>query len=243
MVGRLLFCFPLFLLATISQAASVINLNIAPKSYPPFFIHDKNKDTGVFLEIVEEIVKHQGKQLNLMRIPRKRGNAWVANGSDNAVVRAIEWVPDAAEFSFSEPLLQFKSILISPKSKPLEFDNLAQLKGKKLLTRLGFKYPQLQPFFDNKIITRIDVDEQLKVFQLLKRGRADAAVMNEQVALWLIKKHQLKGQFNLSQSSFGVFDIRVMFNKANSVNLAGFNQSLDTIKSKGVIEQILRKYQ
>ena len=163
--------------------------------------------------------------------------------TENAVVRAVEWVPEPASFIFSDPILQFRSVLVSTKNQPLEFDNLNQLKGKKLLTRLGFKYPQLQPYFDLKKITRIDTDAQYKMFQLLAKGRADAAVMNEQVALWLIKKHGLKGQFNLSRSSFGVFNIRVMFNKANSEYLKHFNESLHDVKTSGIIERILNKYQ
>ncbi len=248
LIVSLLIFLPLSLLPNLSHAENIINtrvlnINVAPKSYPPFFIREKEQESGVFLEIIQEIVKHQGKELKLMRIPRKRGNAWVAKGQNNAVVRAIEWVPDAANFLFSDPILQFKSVLVSLKSNPLEFDYLDQLRGKKLLTRLGFKYPQLQPYFDMKTITRIDADAQYKMFRLLKKGRADAAIMNEQVALWLIKKHQLKGQFNLSKSSFGVFDIRVMFNKANSEYINSFNQSLYNIKRQGAIERILKHYQ
>lgn len=242
LLSKLVCLLFLLTLSNTSSASETLSFNVTPKSYPPFFVRDENGDSGIFLDIVTQVTKQNGDRLNMVRIPRKRGNQWVKNGQLNAVIRAIEWVPRAAQFSFSEPIIQFKSVLVSRADRALEFSQVNDLRGKKLLTHLGFKYPKLQPFFEMKSIQRVDVDSQLKMLQMLQKGRADGAVINEKVALWLIKKHHLQGQFHLSANNFGTFNIRVMFDKSNQAYVERFNQSLSIIKGRGVIDQVLNKY-
>lgn len=233
----------MLLTPSFAYANNVVSLNVTPKSYPPFFISNEKEDTGIFFEIIETVVEHQGSHLKAMRIPRKRGNAWVEQGDLNAVVRAVEWVPEAHKFSFSDPILQFKSVLVSLRTRSLEFTKVADLAGSKLLTQLGFKYPKLSPYFATQAIERIDVDSQYKMLQMILKGRGDGAVINEKVALWLIKKHQLQGLFYISKASFGSFDIRVMFNKKNGEFVKAFNQSFKQVQEQGRIESVLEKYQ
>ncbi|MEH6446171.1 MAG: transporter substrate-binding domain-containing protein [Oceanospirillaceae bacterium] len=227
----------------VSCAQNIINFNVTPKTYPPFFTSSLAGESGIFLEIMQEIVSRQGDLLNKVKVPRKRGDCWVANGSFNVAVRAIEWVPQAADYRFSDPVLQYKSILVSRRDKALEFQSIKQLIGKKLITSLGFKYPVLQPFFTDKSIARIDVTSGLKMLQLIKKGRADAAIMNETVARWLIKEHQYKGEFYLSERDLGVFNIRLMFNKTQKRYVESVNQILISIKQEGKLQQIVNKYQ
>ncbi|MFT5706763.1 MAG: polar amino acid transport system substrate-binding protein [Oceanospirillaceae bacterium] len=233
----------LCILPTFSSAQNIINFNVTPKTYPPFFTSSAAGESGIFLEIMQEIVSRQGDILHKVKIPRKRGDTWVKNGKLNVAVRALEWVPRANDYSFSDPVLQYKSVLVSRGDKPLEFQYVKQLKGKKLITYLGFKYPVLDSFFMEKSIARIDVSSGSKMLQLIEKGRADAAIMNETVARWLIKEHKYKGVFYLSKGSLGVFDIRLMFNKAQKKYVESVNRTLANIKQEGKLQQIFNKYQ
>ena len=169
-----------------------IRLGVNP-NYPPFdFMNEKGVFAGISADYVEIIAKQLG--ITMTVVP---GLSWTEaiEGTKEGrvdVVVGIKQTEERRQFlEFTPDYLTFPIVIITRKNHPM-IAGLADLRGKTLA--LGQNYASTQ-----EIERRYPEIKQLlfasmgETLTAVRRGEADAAVMNLGTASYLIAKHALTG--------------------------------------------------
>jgi len=218
--------------------------NISKQGYPPFMLpgDTENQPSGIIYEILKKILSKQGLSVETISIPKNREQRYFELGYVDAHATAVEWIDQPQNYVFSDPILEIRNVVFSRADAPLQFQQLENLIGKKLITRLGFLYPPLTTLFETGKIGRQDTTSNLSMLKMVLGGRGDGAIMNDAVGAWIIKENQLSGQFVASYNSITNYGYRIMFSKEWEFLITAFNQELNQMKQTGEIEEICARY-
>ena len=196
--------------------------SMPPEGYPPFLIQGPDGSTsGIMLDVLSRLSSHQGYTIRQEYYPEIREGTMVEQGKIDARAKAREWVKDPDRFTWSDPITECTDVLVFLKTKPLIFRDLDDLTDKKIIAHLGYTYPVLDPLFSSNKIRRFDEYNETAMLDSLLKAEHDAAVMNKQVALWLIKNNKkYQGKFRFSEKIIDTVGYRIMF--TNKKNWGGF---------------------
>ncbi len=223
--------------------SEIILFNMSPKGYPPYMIKEAGKQPrGIMIETLQFIASKHGYKVKIDSIPRKRVVLRLNSGKLDATPRAKEWVSNPENFEFTDSIIRVRDVLFSLQESPLKFEEIEDLFGKEIGTHLGYKYPMLTTYFKNNRILRNDTISENAILEMLIRKRTEAAIVNEIVGKWLIKKNHWKDKFVISKKDVGGFDYRIMFAKRWRSFVHKFNKELLLMKRNGMLEKIMSKY-
>lgn len=239
--------FPLYVLlmwmGCALAADKTIRLATPPGGFPPFIIVAPGQPTsGIVVDVLQEIAALQGYQVRHTDAPKKRVEQMILDGQLDASPRALEWGGDPRVFVFTDSVIRIRDLVFSRRQAPLRYRSPDDLLGKSLGTHLGYVYPQLTPYFDSKKILRADAGTEKSMLLMLQAGRTDALVMNELVALWLIKTENLQDQFSAADTELDGHEYRLMFGPQWSEFVAHFNRELARMKRDGRLARVIGKY-
>ncbi len=224
-------------------ADKTIRLATPPGGFPPFIIVAPGQPiSGIMVDVLREIAAPQGYEIRATEAPKKRVEQMILEGQLDAAPRAMEWGGDRRLFLFTDPVLRVRDLVFSRRQAPLRYRSPDDLLGKWVGTHLGYSYPLLSPYFDSKKIMREDAGTEKSMLLMLQAGRTDAVVMNEMVALWLIKTENLQDQFTSSDTELDGYEYRLMFGLRWSDFVAQFNRELARMKRDGRLERVISKY-
>ncbi|MCP4160535.1 MAG: amino acid ABC transporter substrate-binding protein [Deltaproteobacteria bacterium] len=197
---------------------------------------------GIMIETLQIIASKHGYTVKIDRIPRKRVVLRLNSGKLDATPLAKEWISNPENFEFTDSIIRVRDVLFSLQKLPLKFEKIEDLFGKEIGTHLGYKYPMLTTYFKNNRILRNDTISEKAMFEMLLRKRTDAAIINELVGKWHIRKNLWKGKFVASKKDVGGFDYRIMFARKWRDFVHKFNKELSLMKQNGLLEKIISKY-
>ena len=216
-------------------------------AWPPYLIKEQNgKDRGILIDVMTMIASKHGFSVKIEPLPEKRALRGITSGDIDAYSKAKEWVADPKGYLWTDPIVESTDVLIFPKDRPVKFETSDDLKGKKIGTILGYRYPLLEPYFGNGRIKRDDVKKDSLMLRKLLRNRDDAAIINKLVAFWVMRQNpELKGKFDFSDKPVGKAGCRFMFTTKGDWQpfIQTFNQELALMKTDGRLDAILQKYQ
>ena len=161
---------------------------------PPYLMLDNNeKPTGIAVDIVNEIFRRKKIKVKQIVIPWKRCLKYIQ-------AKRIDIVPNSsfkkerAEYAYyTDPFYETHLVLYYKKSrfsKPPKINSAKDLKRYKVGGVLGFNYKQYNGIID------IDTgaNSRVNLIKMLKAGRVDFAVLQEEIML----ARQKKGEVDLS---------------------------------------------
>lgn len=244
-----LICLPLGLACSFYAIAAQVSdektfhFNISPNGYPPYMIVDQDEPSGIMWDVVSLISERLGYNIVAQKIPRKRVDQMLLNGSIDGTSRAKEWTRKPKDFLFTDPVIEVKEVFFTPKYANKTYHSPEDLFSKTVVTHLGYRYPELQPHFESGAITRFDVSKDRDMFLFLLHGnRFDAAVVDLLVGKWILKNEGLRDQFTASVGGMTSYGFRVMLNKEWQPFANKFNAELTRIRENGELEAILANY-
>ena len=221
-------------------------------SIPPYVIAEKND--GLELELLRQSFAVKGYTVLPSYLPLARTFMSFEDGSLDGVINVK---PGMVNGFYSDVVITFHNHAISLKNNELKINSLEDLHQKSIVAfqRASFI---LGPQFASVVQTNSDYDEvadqSLQVKQLF-RNRADVIIMDKKIfkyfRKWLYDRSlSLKGEYIVSQKDllrpiiyhdiFPPSDYQFAFLSEQVRD--DFNAGLSTIKTNGVYEQILRKY-
>ncbi len=238
-----LFIFSLFFCHQLA-ADPVIVFNMSPSGYPPFMINDEQQHpSGIMYDVLKRIALKHHYQIQTTSTPRKRVDIQLDSGKLDASARAKEWMQNPEDYVFTDTIIKVRDVIFSSSKTPLIFNNIEDLYGKTISTHLGYKYPMLDASFNKQKIFKSDSYSEEAMLGKVLIDRADAAIVNESVGLWLIKsKPAWQGQFVIAKKILNSFDFRIMFSKKWRPFVNKFNQELANMKKDGELENIISSY-
>ncbi len=184
-------------------ADRVVNIGVYENA-PKIFISESGQPSGIFIDIIEDIAKNEG--WNLHYVP----GTWV-DGLDRLEKGEIDLMPDVAYSAARERLFSFHKMPVLSSwfqvyaRKGSGIHTILDLNGKTIavLERSVQRdaFTQLDKGFGLNT-TIISLSDYKTIFEIIKKGEADAAITNRFYGLMHAKK-------------FGLEDTAVIFNPSD----------------------------
>lgn len=225
-------------------ADPALTVRVQRNAYAPYVILDPQTEAkGILIEVLRKSATEQNIQLLTKKFPKKRVIKGLLHGQIDAAPMAKEWFSEKGPFLFSDPIVKIQDVLVSLRSSPIEYSTPEKLKGLRIITHLGFKYPLLDPYFKNRKIRRRDGKNEFIMLKMLKLKRGEAAVLNHLVALWLIKNNpDFQNLYSISKNEISNVAYRIIFHEKWAPFVKKFNQDLKRMKQNGDLKKIISKY-
>ena len=224
--------------------ADVIKFNIYDEGYPPYMIEQENGDySGIMVDVLRQIAQLEGHQIQVIKLPRKRMVKMTLMGEADVSVTAIEWIKDPQKLTFTDPVIESRDVLFSLRKKPLLFNELKDIYGSTLAAHFGYVYPFLDEAFAEGNIFRRNALSFESMLKMTLLNQTDAAVINRDVGLWVIKNSpEFRRKFLSTDKAVNVFQLRLMLNKKWQPFVTRFNYHLAMLRKSGELRKIVERY-
>lgn len=235
--------FSTFASQATSQEKQIFRFNVSPNGYPPYLIVHQNQPSGIMWDVVSAVAQRLGYTVIAEQIPRKRVDQMLLEGYIDGTPRAREWADDPEQFLFTDPVVDIEEVFFAPAGSNFSYESPEDLVSKTLVTHLGYRYPPLEPYFEEGRIRRFDVSRDKDMFTFVLHGdRFDAAVADRLVGKWILRNEGLRQQFEITTKGISNYGFRLMLRKDWQSFANKFNQELAKMKENGELDAILANY-
>lgn len=226
-----------------SQEKQVFRFNVSPNGYPPYLIVHQNQPSGIMWDVVSVVARRLGYTVIAEQIPRKRVDQMLLEGYIDGTPRAREWADDPEQFLFTDPVVDIEEVFFVPAQSGFSYESPDDLVSKTIVTHLGYRYPLLEPYFEEGRIRRFDVSRDKDMFTFVLHGdRFDAAVADRLVGKWILRNEELRQHFDITSESISNYGFRLMLRKDWHSFANRFNEELAKMKENGELDAILANY-
>ena len=228
-------------LATFSGTASAQTPNVlqvaTDATFPPMEFTENGARTGFDVDIMNALAKAMGKQVQWTDIDFKGLIPGLVARRFDVAISAIYITDERAKVvDFTEPYYAGGLVALVKSDSPIK--TLADLNGKKVSVQVGTKsvnflrdnYPQ---------VTRIEVEKNQEMFDLVGIGRADAAVTGKPAAFQLART---RGGFRVLDKQLTTEQYGIAVRKDEPGLKAALNAALEKIKADGTYAAIVHKW-
>ena len=232
-----------------SAGAYAESIKVSTSSYAPYVIVADGKVTsGVYVELLNAILKQSGTTVEYMAAPWKRATTMAEEGSANATMPWFKTNEREAIYLFSEPIIEASNKVFIKKGgkvpSNLDWKSYADFKPYKMGGTIGFWYEE--GFKKAGVPLELVASDDLNV-KKLQAGRIDAFITDELVGKYLIKIGYpgQEGDFDtvVRPDSIAALHVMVAKKSPGSANLIqSINEGLKKIKASGEYDKIVAKY-
>jgi polar amino acid transport system substrate-binding protein len=208
-----------------------------------FYDHDKNLIGGILKETMDAIAAQLGREPLYLTLPRKVvDQASEQNKIDMRCYVVEGWVKDPNLYNWSEEIFDVVNVIAFAHGTP-PVRRIEDLKGVKVGTVLGYKYPKLEAQFTDGTMFRSNACSESSNIQKLVQNRVSYAIVENLEFAWQVKgkdrqKFESKDFFELER-----FPIKCALLKTSSVSAADFNRAIGKLKREGFFKKLLSKYE
>jgi len=221
----------------------IFHFNISPNGYPPYLIVDGSHPSGIVWDVVSLVSERLGYTLVAEKIPRKRIDQMLLEGRVDGTARAREWTEHPENYLFTDPIVNIEEVFFTPRDSAISYESPEDLISTTLVTRLGYYYPALEPYFEKGLIKRFDASRDREMFIFTLHGnRFDAAVADRLVGQWFLRNEGLQEKFIISTNSISQYGFSIMLRKEWKEFADAFNTELALIRRNGELDAILANY-
>ncbi|WP_409422962.1 transporter substrate-binding domain-containing protein [Pseudaeromonas sp. ZJS20] len=221
--------------------AQEISFNMGPAGYPPYMILPSQglPARGIMLDVLQRASGELGLSVTPRQFPRKRVNLALAAHDLDVTPRAMEWEPKASQYAFTQPVLMLGDVLFCHTRQP---QNLADLHGLILGTKLGYAYPELASGFLDGEFTRQDAKTELAMLRKVLAHRTDCAVVNQAVGQWLIRANPPLASLHMADVGLPKVGFRFMFRQEDAPQVQALDRVLGQLAQSGELQRIIGRY-
>jgi polar amino acid transport system substrate-binding protein len=220
-------------------------LTATSPEWPPFFMQIDGKPAGIGYEILMEVARRSGDQINIRPMPVKRALKMLHEDKvDIYVIDSALWndPADLQDAVFSENLMSVREYIYFMREHYIAVHKPEDLAGKTVHILKDYSYAKFEAAFDNGTINKHEVYNEQSLIETLVKHRANAIFMDSIAFDYNIKKlnyspELFKAGLQLSEAPLG---IKVRLAKADI--LPRFNQAIAQMKADGSIDAIVKKY-
>ncbi|MEH6402000.1 MAG: transporter substrate-binding domain-containing protein [Sneathiella sp.] len=186
-------CFSVFLFSVyglVNQSNAQVKLTTS--EYPPY-TSQSLKNGGIATDIVRQVFKKMGEEIEVDLLPWKRGYEAVEKGNYVATYPLLKTAERENKFLYSDPIILWESKLFVHRDTNMKFEDWEDLEGHVECLPLGFAaIPQLRKLYVKKKIHRVVPRD---CWKMILNGRADFFVEDVLVGE-IVKKKALGAAAN-----------------------------------------------
>ncbi|MFL6656690.1 MAG: substrate-binding periplasmic protein [Massilia sp.] len=176
-----------------------------------------------------------GRTVRFLDLPRNRFVAALEDNSGDLLCGYLpEWLPGAMDWS--KPFIPVTDILLSS-GRVKAPRSIAELKGKRIGTTLGFRYPDLERVLGNDFVRDDALSESMSMVKMVA-GRFDYVLGT----LPTVEHQRRSGVLPASAKVLVLkeFQTQCAVARHGNVTLAQVNAAIDQISRDGELEKLLR---
>lgn len=199
---------------------------------------------GIIKDIVTEISDELDISISFIKTPRRRIERYLENDTIHLVlITNPAWLNNSEKLQWSDTLFIEQDKMVVMADNLNTYQELLDFRGMIIGTIRGYKYPDLQPFFDKKHFIRYDVSNLHVNFIRLELNRIDALVDADILINYHLKQVKNAKVFKVLSLTVSQHKIQAALSPNAPVSIIQFNQALKKLKDQGVIAAILKKYE
>ncbi len=236
MTTKVQFSFPILLwvIFILPPETMAESLKLATWEIPAFV---EDKDSGIMIEIVKEIKKRTGIQVESVLYPPKRSIMMFKDNEVIGMFPAMETnIPKEA--AKSEPFYSKRIYALTKKGKP-DISGLEYLNGMKVGLVLGYSYPK-SVTENKKLITDYAPGAENNLKKLMA-GRFDICLEEKNTLIKLMNEMGLQNELKISENPISEMTVHFAFQLTEKgKELAeNFSKAILEMKKDGTLEKIL----
>ncbi|MCW8833010.1 MAG: transporter substrate-binding domain-containing protein [Colwellia sp.] len=161
---------------------------------PPYIYKTTDADNylGIIPDVLKELIETNQLNIRFVSNSRIRSENALYQGKIDLMMLSHKWLKQPEKLIATIPILQHRSFLYGVEEFSEQF-SLKDIKSiRKICTRVGFNYPNLEPYFQQNMLNRIDSSSQVTMLRMLYKGRCDYAIFNENNAISLMISSEFK---------------------------------------------------
>ena len=150
-------------------------------NFPPFVVSDP-PDSGLSHALAERLTRISEDQFEfqVQVINRSRLNTWLSEDQPGVVLWANPvWFgdKDRTRYLWSDALMPDTAAVISPASRPVEFDGAQSLVGLNFVGVRGHRYIDIDELIAQKKMFKTELGSEQQVVNFIASGRGDVSVL------------------------------------------------------------------
>lgn len=238
------FCIVVFLFSLTAEAKKALPIVrvVVPSSLgEPLLLNTKTPThpRGLVIDYIKLLAKKLKHQAEFTLMPKYRIDNYVVRGlMDFNCYTNPQWVPRPQVFHWSKPLFTKKDIIITMKPAPTA---LSGFKGETVGTVLGYRYPNLIPFFSNKTMIREDATAEESNLLKIFTGRLNYAVIDNLYVDYYLKQHPQK-DLTIRKIPVEEYDIMCALSKSSKITAESMNRAVQELTESQELQNLFAKY-
>lgn len=201
----------------------------------------KRGPEGVFLETMDALLKGMGKDPQYVTMPTGDALTEVSNGTLSAATVVVPYGRSTDKTLWlSDPLIVESNIVVAPKDKGFPLMSLADLKGKRLAARQGYRYPMLENKPGMKLVRYTTDGEMLRA---LLFDQVDAVLFSAISDIFAMRSEGIMKRLVVLDKAVGSVPFVAAFSRASfsEQDLKAFNSALAEFKRGPQWAQLLER--
>lgn len=211
---------------------------------PYALVRDGKLVGGLIKDLMDTVGKEFGIEVQYKEVQRKHVDEYLREGKVHIIVLSNpKWLHSSELLYWSEPLIPETNIFVTLKESPIDIHEYEDLRGKKLGTILGYRYPSLEGYFASKTILRNDARSLEQNFMTLMAGRIDALVDSNILINHIIKANRLKNVVVISKKLVSSHWLSSALSPRAPITIQQLNLAYRSIRQHGELDAIMASYQ
>ncbi|MGH8810684.1 MAG: transporter substrate-binding domain-containing protein [Advenella sp.] len=222
---------------TLSVAADAPLRVVTDATFPPMEFFQDGKPTGFDIELIHALGKEMNRPIELTNIDFKGLIPAIVSGRADAAISGIYITPERKNVvDFTDSYYAGGLVVLTKKDNNIK--TLKDLDGKKVSVQVGTKSVNYLTEHLPKV-QRVEVEKNEEMFNLVKIGRADAAVTGRPAAK-LYAQHN--PDFVVLDEQITTEEYGVAVSKSQSQVRDALNAALKKIRDNGTYQKIVDKW-
>lgn len=208
-------------------------------TYAPFTFHnDEGELTGYDVEVIKEVAKRMGVEVEFMETQWDSMFAGLNAERFDLIANQVGINEDRlANYDFSTPYTYSSSVIVTPADNT-DIKSFEDLEGKKSAQSLTSNYGAIA---EENGAELVGVEGLAQSIELVKQGRADVTV-NDKLAVLDYIKAQNDESVKIVAESDDISEMAFTFNKGNEELVQAVNEQLAAMKEDGTLTKISEEW-
>jgi polar amino acid transport system substrate-binding protein len=230
-------------------SSDINKLRIYTENYPPYNMETNGQLKGMSVDVLNAMLKQMKSTLSIKKVkltPWARGYKIVLKKQNTMLFSTTRTKQREKLFKWVGPIVATKIGIIAPKSNKIKIDNINDLNKYKIGAVLNDIGEQLliEQGIDKSHIQSISGKNPIVLnFQKMGKGRIDMFAYEVNVAMYGARSYQIDQQDFEVVHILKKAQLYFAFNKNTDDSIIQtYQKALDTIKSNGIYDKIIKKY-
>jgi len=228
------------------QAAEPVQLQVYSYHTVPPFVVNSQAQTGLNYDLLQGLQQELGPgyQLSLHYIPRPELNARLASGQPAIVLWANPaWFNQYGPgLLWSSTLFADREVFVSHYQGGRKIHQLKDLKGLRVGAVKGYRYPGLDPLFDDGSVLRVEFDSDQETLAALLELRVDQLVITRSSLLFFGRQPQFLGKLTITGQPYPAYNRQILLTPHYQPHFVAFSHAVERLSQQHSWQQRLDLY-